>query len=219
MVRTDLNLRTLDVSVASLNHSNSDQLKTIGQKRYGWLWKIAILPSLAVGLITGTPDVKAEENILVIHSYHPELSWTDQVKQGIDQSFQKRRPKAKVFHEYLDGKRLPALEHSQSFLELIQEKYQKIPLDALMVSDDPGLQLILQVRDQYFPKVPIVFLGINHVQPELYNVPGLTGVFEKHSVAKTVQVAKQLTGEDGLIVINDSTETGQANIKRINEIK
>lgn len=219
MVRTDLNLRTLDVSVASFNQSNADQLRKMSQKRYGWLWKIAILPSLAIGLVTGTPDVKAEENILVIHSYHPELSWTDQVKQGIDQSFQKRRPKAKIFHEYLDGKRLPALEHSQSFLELIQEKYQKIPLDALMVSDDPGLQLILQVRDQYFPKVPIVFLGINHVQPELYNVPGLTGVFEKHSVAQTVQVAKQLTGADGLIVINDSTETGQANIKRINEIK
>ncbi|UJB67686.1 EAL domain-containing protein [Acaryochloris sp. 'Moss Beach'] len=219
MVRTDLNLRTLDISVASFNQSNADQLRKMSQKRYGWLWKIAILPSLAIGLVTGTPDVKAEENILVIHSYHPELSWTDQVKQGIDQSFQKRRPEAKIFHEYLDGKRLPALEHSQSFLELIQEKYQKIPLDALMVSDDPGLQLILQVRDQYFPKVPIVFLGINHVQPELYNVPGLTGVFEKHSVAQTVQVAKQLTGADGLIVINDSTETGQANIKRINEIK
>lgn len=219
MVRTDLNLRMLDISVASFNQSNADQLRKMSQKRYGWLWKIAILPSLAIGLVTGTPDVKAEENILVIHSYHPELSWTDQVKQGIDQSFQKRRPEAKIFHEYLDGKRLPALEHSQSFLELIQEKYQKIPLDVLMVSDDPGLQLILQVRDQYFPKVPIVFLGINHVQPELYNVPGLTGVFEKHSVAKTVQVAKQLTGEDGLIVINDSTETGQANIKRINEIK
>lgn len=219
MVRTDLNLRTLDVSVASFNQSNADQLRKMSQKRYGWLWKIAILPSLAIGLVTGTPDVKAEENILVIHSYHPELSWTDQVKQGIDQSFQKRRPEAKIFHEYLDGKRLPALEHSQSFLELIQEKYQKIPLDVLMVSDDPGLQLILQVRDQYFPKVPIVFLGINHVQPELYNVPGLTGVFEKHSVAQTVQVAKQLTGADGLIVINDSTETGQANIKRINEIK
>ncbi|QUY42790.1 EAL domain-containing protein [Acaryochloris marina] len=219
MVRTDLNLRMLDISVASFNQSNADQLRKMSQKRYGWLWKIAILPSLAIGLVTGTPDVKAEENILVIHSYHPELSWTDQVKQGIDQSFQKRRPEAKIFHEYLDGKRLPALEHSQSFLELIQEKYQKIPLDALMVSDDPGLQLILQVRDQYFPKVPIVFLGINHVQPELYNVPGLTGVFEKHSVAQTVQVAKQLTGADGLIVINDSTETGQANIKRINEIK
>lgn len=219
MVRTDLNLRMLDISVASFNQSNADQLRKMSQKRYGWLWKIAILPSLAIGLVTGTPDVKAEENILVIHSYHPELSWTDQVKQGIDQSFQKRRPEAKIFHEYLDGKRLPALEHSQSFLELIQEKYQKIPLDVLMVSDDPGLQLILQVRDQYFPKVPIVFLGINHVQPELYNVPGLTGVFEKHSVAQTVQVAKQLTGADGLIVINDSTETGQANIKRINEIK
>lgn len=219
MVRTDLNLRMLDISVASFNQSNANQLRKMSQKRYGWLWKIAILPSLAIGLVTGTPDVKAEENILVIHSYHPELSWTDQVKQGIDQSFQKRRPEAKIFHEYLDGKRLPALEHSQSFLELIQEKYQKIPLDVLMVSDDPGLQLILQVRDQYFPKVPIVFLGINHVQPELYNVPGLTGVFEKHSVAQTVQVAKQLTGADGLIVINDSTETGQANIKRINEIK
>ncbi|WP_299486855.1 EAL domain-containing protein [Acaryochloris sp. IP29b_bin.137] len=177
------------------------------------------MPALSISLFATVPGVKAAENVLVIHSYHPELSWTEQVKRGIDQSFQKRRPDTKVFHEYLDSKRLPALEHSQHFLALIQKKYQKVPLDTLIVSDDPGLQLILKSRNQYFPQVPVVFLGINHVQPELYNVPGLTGVFEKHSLAETVQVAKRLTGEDGLIVINDSTETGQANIKRINEVK
>lgn len=219
MVKTDLILRILRISAASFNRSNSGQQSNIDHKKYGWLWKIAIVPSLSGGFLAAMPNAIAEENILVIHSYHPELSWTDQVKQGIDQSFQKYRPDAKVFHEYLDSKRLPALEHSQNFLALIQKKYQNIPLDALMVSDDPGLKLILQSRDQYFPKIPMVFLGINHVQPELYKIPGLTGVFEKHSLAETVQAAKQLTGADGLIIINDSTETGQANVKRIDALK
>lgn len=127
--------------------------------------------------------VKAEENILIIHSYHPELSWTQQSKQGIDKAFQERRPDAKIFHEYLDSKRRPALEHAQLFLDLIRKKYEKIPLAVLMVADDPGLKLILSVRDRYFQKVPIVFMGINHVQPELLNMPGLTGIFEKHSIA------------------------------------
>ncbi|KAI9135015.1 hypothetical protein [Acaryochloris sp. CCMEE 5410] len=119
-------------------------------KRYGWLWKIAIVPSLAVGFLAAMPNAIAEENILVIHSYHPELSWTDQVKQGIDQSFQKHRPDAKVFHEYLDSKRLPALEHSQNFLALIQKKYQNIPIDALMVSDDQGCFTLLLEKIGWF---------------------------------------------------------------------
>lgn len=180
---------------------------------------MALLPSLTVVCLACVTGARAAENILVIHSYHPDLSWTRQVRKGIDQAFEKRGPETQVFHEYLDSKRLPGLEHSQDFLKLIQKKYQKKPLDVLMVSDDPGLQLLLKARQQYFPSVPIVFLGINHVQPELFNVPGLTGVFEKHSLAETVRAAKQLTGTDGLIIINDSSETGQANVKRIDQLR
>ncbi|WP_299402332.1 EAL domain-containing protein [Acaryochloris sp. IP29b_bin.148] len=181
-------------------------------------WGMWMGQSILMLALLSTAKVKAAENILVIHSYHPELSWTQQSKQGIDDAFQDRRPEAKVFHEYLDSKRLPALEHAQLFLDLIDQKYQQVPLDVLMVADDPGLRLILSVREKYFQDLPIVFMGINHVQPELFNVPGLTGVFEKHSLAETVQLAKRLTGTEGLVVINDTTETGQANIQRIKEL-
>lgn len=182
-------------------------------------WGMLAIQFFSTVLLVGVSSAKAEEHVLVIHSYHPELSWTRQSKQGIDKAFQKRRPNTKVYHEFLDSKRMPELKHASRFLDLIQQKYQQIPLDVLMVADDPGLTLILPVRDRYFQKVPLVFMGINHVQPELFNVPGLTGVFEKHSIAETVQVAKRLTGTDGLIIINDTTETGQANVERIRELK
>lgn len=181
-------------------------------------WGVLLAQSFSALMLMGIPNVNAEENILVIHSYHPELSWTQQSKQGVDRAFLERRPDAKVFHEYLDSKRFPDLEHAQGFLDLLRKKYQETPLDVLIVADDPGLQLILRMRGQYFQDVPIVFMGINHVQPELFNVPGLTGVFEQHSLVETVQLARQLTGEEGVIIINDTSETGQANVMRIKEL-
>ena len=191
-----------------------------GQKKKFLKWGILVLQCFSAVALVGISHAQAKtENVLIIHSYHPELSWTRQSKQGIDKAFQNRRPNTKVFHEYLDSKRMPELEHAPQFLDLIRKKYRQVPLDVLMVADDPGLNLILPLRDRIFPKVPIVFMGINHVQPELFGVPGLTGVFEKHSVAETVQIAKKLTGEDGLIVISDTTETGQANVKRIRAIQ
>lgn len=181
-------------------------------------WGILVIQLFIAVTGVGGARVRAEEHILVIHSYHPELSWTQQTKEGIDQAFQERRPDTKVFHEYLDSKRRPSLEHAQLFLNMLRKKYEKTSINVLMVADDPGLRLVLSVRDRYFQDVPIVFMGINYVQPELFNVQGLTGVFENHSIAETVQLAKQLTGTDGLIIINDTTETGQANVERIREL-
>lgn len=150
-------------------------------------------------------------NVLVIHSYHPELSWTQQEKEGIDQGFANSHHAVTVYHEFLDAKRYPDLSHHQVFLDYLQTKYQDTSLDVLMIADDPGLQLLLDVKPIYFPELPVVFMGINNVQEELLNIPWLTGVFETHSTEETLWVAQQHTESERIIVITDSSETGQAN--------
>ncbi|MEM9009526.1 MAG: hypothetical protein AAGE59_39270 [Cyanobacteria bacterium P01_F01_bin.86] len=83
-----------------------------------------------------------------------------------------------------------------------------------MVADDPGLNLVLKAHDQYFPALPVVFLGINHVQERLFDIPWITGVFETHSYAEIFLEAKRQTGADTIILVTDSTETGLASLKR-----
>ncbi|MEM6451141.1 MAG: ATP-binding protein [Cyanobacteria bacterium P01_D01_bin.105] len=149
-------------------------------------------------------------NVLVIHSYNPELSWTQQSKVGIDAGFEESHHNVTVYHEFLDSKRYPSLHYQKQFLDYLRVKYQGTPLTVMMVADDPGLNLILKTRDDYFPDLPVVFLGVNTVQERLLNVPWLTGVFETHGVLETIVEAKRQTGSDNLIMINDSTETGKA---------
>ena len=183
--------------------------------------QVSIFLSLTA-LITLGLDAQAVEdkkNVLVIHSYHPELSWTQQEKQGIDLGFEESKYDVTVFHEFLDAKRYPNLLHGHSFFEHLENKYKNTPLDALIIADDPGLDFYLSVRDDYFSNTPAVFMGINHVRKELMDIPWLTGVFENHSTAETIVEAKRQTDSDTIIVINDSSETGRANLQQLEMLR
>ncbi|MFK8182688.1 MAG: EAL domain-containing protein [Phormidesmis sp.] len=87
-----------------------------------------------------------------------------------------------------------------------------------MVSDDPGLAMLLNHRDRYFPTQPIVFLGINHVQPRLFKQPRLTGVFETRDRVETAAEALRQNGYGGLIVLSDTSETGLAETQKVRQV-
>lgn len=158
------------------------------------------------------------ENVLVIHSYHAELSWTKQEKEGIDQGFQKSDRNLRIFHEYLDLKRYPQAPHKQAYLRYLQQKYKDTPIDVLMVGDDPGLNLVLEYRRTFLSQVPLVYFGINNVRNALLQSAGMTGVYETHSNKETILEAVRQTKSEGIILIGDSTASGKANRRQIGQL-
>ena len=164
-------------------------------------------------------SVKAEDNILVIHSHQGELSWVKEQQAEIDRGFADINSESNVFHEFLDSKRHPRLRHHQEFVNYINKKYARIPIDLMMVVDDPSLQLMLEQRDRLFIDVPVVFLGIQNVRQELLDTPWLTGVIENYTTAETALEATRQMWTNTIIVVNDSSGTGQANLEQIKEIK
>ena len=162
---------------------------------------------------------EAEDNILVIHSHHPELSWTKQYQAGIEQGFAEASNSTNIFHEFLDINRHPQPEHQQEFINYINKKYARIEIDLLMVIDDLSLQLVLQERDRFFVDVPVVFLGIKNLRQELLDTPWLTGVLENYTVVDTALEATRQMWTDTIIAIDDSTATSRANLEQIEEIK
>ncbi|NEQ49080.1 MAG: GHKL domain-containing protein [Leptolyngbya sp. SIO3F4] len=194
-------------------------MATVGRLRK----KAVFCLSLLILALT-TPGVakalnQTKKNVLVIHSYNPELSWTEKEKQGIDDGFQSSRHSVTVYHEFLDAKRYPDLAHHQAFLSYLHEKYQNTDLQLLMVADDPGLNMVLANRDECFKNLPVVFMGINHVQDKLLTIPWLTGVFETHSYEETILEAERQTQSNHILVLIDSTETGDANLKRLRQLQ
>ena len=172
-----------------------------------------------LGLSLSAVKVSAEDNILVIHSYDSELSSTKQEQEGIEQGFAEISNHSKVFHEYLDSKSYPTAANGTKFIDYINQKYRKIPLNLLMVVDDPSLDLVLCKHQEFFPNIPVVFLGIENLRQELLDTPWLTGVVEDYSIVETVKEATRQTWNNRVIIINDTTESGLAHLEQIEAVK
>lgn len=179
-------------------------------------WWIPIQCLLLLGI--GAQVSVARENILIIHSYHPELSWTRQSKEGLDQGFQDSHHDIQVFHEFLDFKRYPTADYQDLFFDYLRKKYASTEIQVLMVGDDPGLDLVLANRADFLPEVPLVFFGINHIRKSLLQTENVTGVFENHDVEATILEALRQTQSDGIILIHDSSETGHAGRKKVEQL-
>ena len=201
----------------------------------------AAMLGTCIPVLAWTEAAQAKKNVLVIHSYHAELSWTAALKRGLDQALM---PEALVeemndaailpteatasrndsetiqlWHEFLDAKRYPNLTHQELFFQQLREKYAHTDLDLIMVSDDPGLNAVLSERETYFPDLPIVFLGINQVTPERLNLANATGVFESHAQGETIAEALRQTQAEGIIFLADSSASSAADIESFQHLK
>ncbi|MEO0834875.1 MAG: EAL domain-containing protein [Cyanobacteria bacterium J06642_3] len=167
----------------------------------------------------GTARVSAEDNILVIHSYDSELSSTKQQQSGIEQGFAELGNQSNIYHEFLDSTRHSELEHGKEFLNYIDKKYKRIPIDLLMVVENPSLKLMLSQHQEFFDDTPVVFLGIEYLSQEILDTPWLTGVIETNSIFETVLEATRQTWTDTVIVVNENTPQGKEKLEKITAVK
>jgi PAS domain S-box-containing protein len=173
--------------------------------------------------ISQVVSVQAQENggqVLVLHSYHRGLEWTDSIMQGIEAEFARQTIRPEIHVEYMDTKRhLPATVFP-ALHDLYVKKYGKTPPDLIIVSDDNAYEFILAFRDELFPGVPVVFCGVNYFDPaRLAGSQGITGIVEGMDILGTLEAALHLHPEtERIFVVNDTTTTGQANKKVVKEI-
>ncbi len=167
--------------------------------------------------------VQAKENggrVLVLHSYHQGLEWTDRIMRGIETEFARQAIRPEIHVEYMDTKRhLPATV-SPTLHDLYKKKYGKTQPELIIVSDDNAYEFILTFREELFPGVPVVFCGVNFFDPtRLEGRQGITGIVESFDVFGTLDTAVHLHSEtERIFVVNDTTTTGQANKKVLSEV-
>lgn len=178
-----------------------------------------ILIYTLLGLTLSALKVVAEDNILVIHSYDSKLSSTKQQQSAIEQGFAEIDSQSNVFHEFIDSKRHPVSEYGEEFLDHIDKKYKRIPIDLLMVVEEPSLELMFRQHHQFFADIPVVFLGIEHLNQEILDTPWLTGVMESHSILETVLEATRQTWSDTVIIIHETTDEGNSQLEQIEAVK
>jgi len=174
------------------------------------LW-FTLLFVLLAGSSFGQTDT---QNILIIHSYHQGLSWTDGVDQGIKNALGGHK-NLQITTEYMDTKRNPLEIIEPVFVQMLLAKYSGSRLDLVIVSDNNALTLLRKYRQGLFPETPIVFCGINNFTTGLLDGSDwFTGVPEATDAGATLELIRRLQPDlKRLIVAGDDTPTCQAALK------
>ncbi len=175
---------------------------------------VAIL--LTVAMVTPA-EAQKTRNVLVLHSYHQGLQWTDRISEGIESVLRVDRDDIELHYEYLDTKRNPGELYFNRLIEFETLKTQlaHIDFDLILSSDNNALRFIIEYGDRLFPGVPVVFCGVNDFQRSmLKGKKDITGVVEAIDYRLTLDLMHRFhPRRDRILVILDRTPTGAA-IKR-----
>lgn len=173
-----------------------------------------LLPTLLLCVLA--VPVRADHagpNILILHSYDPEMNWTAGINAAMSRTLLKARPQPSLHVEYLDSKRNPDPAYRQSFIEgVLPAKLAGRKFQLVLSSDNAAFNFVRRHHQDLFADTPMVFCGVNGYTPEMRaGFDNLTGVAEAPAFQETIEVARQLhPGTDEIIIIGETqTETGR----------
>ncbi|TXT39816.1 MAG: multi-sensor signal transduction histidine kinase [Comamonadaceae bacterium] len=165
---------------------------------FALLWVLMVLApvqALAGGAVQG------RDNVLVLHSYSQDFVWTRSQQDGVDAVFGPLSAAYDVRMEYLDALRQPGLLKKPILLDLLRTKFADQQFRVVLTSDNAAFDFARAHRNELFPGVPIVFMGLNGYQDSLLaSETGITGVAEDGDLFGTLQVLLQLAPQTRRII-------------------
>lgn len=172
---------------------------------------LVVILSLIVGssacCYAQTPEPK---NVLILHSYHPELNWTNSIMDGIAAALNKFDGTIQMYVEYMDAKRHFDEKYNELLVNLFRHKYRAIKLDVIVCSDDDALNFLYKYRNELFTGVPVMFCGINVLNKAIIDAKNYTGVLETVDTLSTLKLALMLhPSVKNVYVISDQTVSGK----------
>ena len=160
-------------------------------RRKGLLFLIICL--FAICLPSSHLKANQTKKLLILHSYHQGLGWTDRINQGIESALNKSDQEIETHIEYMDTKRIYDTQYLQYLYELYRHKFRNRRFDVVMSSDNHAFNFLLAHHRELFPDTPIVFCGVNGFEDSmLLGHDLITGVAESGDYKSTIDVALQL---------------------------
>ncbi len=159
------------------------------------------------GELAAQPETDRRKEVLILHSYHPGLPWTDEVMAGM-QEILDLPPETIHYHvEYLDTMRHPDPEYFAHVLDaILHYKLEKRFFDLVMVSDNEALNFVLEHRQALFSDTPVVFCGVPGSTEEVNgSVPMLTGILEQPDYRGLLRQALELNPRTREFIVIGST--------------
>ncbi len=159
------------------------------------------------------------QRVLVVNSYHPGYAWSDEIMLGI-QDVLGNQKNVELFIEYLDTKRHFDKSYYLQMEELFRSKYSSANIDLVITSDDNALDFFLGIKKEIFPKIPLIFCGIDHIKPgRIANQGTVFGIEEADSTASTIDLILSIHPDlESITFIADDTATGKLMIEKTRKL-
>ncbi|SDB36360.1 PAS domain S-box-containing protein [Desulfonatronum thiosulfatophilum] len=176
--------------------------------------------SLLLLLLPGLAGAEKEKRrVFYLNSYHHGYAWSDHLQEGIRRGLEQGRYHIELQIEYMDAKKYHYENITDTLLSLYQNKFAQERYDIVIVSDNDAYNFILEHRDRLFPDIPVVFCGLNDVDPADIDHSFATGILENIGVRDTLELALSIHPNKNLVVvIGDESTTGVAIRGQIEEV-
>jgi ABC-type uncharacterized transport system substrate-binding protein len=180
--------------------------KTVHIQDQGEAMRILLLSFLV--MLTHAAAAFSEPIIGIIHSYHKEYSWEQNLTQGLLQSLPRE---ADIRHFFLDTKRTPRTEHAAR-ADKVWQDISGTRWTLVVLCDDNAARLLgpRLLRADF----PVVYVGINGNPRDygLYPAPNMTGVLERPLLKRSLLSMCRLVNTDDtkVLILFDSDATSDA---------
>ncbi|HKK33757.1 MAG TPA: sensor histidine kinase [Desulfomicrobiaceae bacterium] len=153
-----------------------------------------------------------KKHILLVHSYHQGLSWTDSITRGVRSVLTIDDSGIELHIEYMDTKRLTSPGYLDLLQKTFQNKYAELGIDLIITADDNALTFVRSIRDSVFPGLPLVYCGVNTYEENgIPSIADATGVVELPDFSGTLHIALKLHPQTRQVyIVTDQTTTGRA---------
>ncbi len=177
--------------------------------KYSTWCACALVIALALWL-PHTAGARQGARILLINSYHHGFKWSDDIVSGVRSALDKDDD---LRIEYMDARRVFTPEYLDSLRKSFRIKFKGHRYDVIIVSDDPALDLMLDLGQDLFPSTPVVFCGINNFSDmRLMGKHLYTGVVEEIDIKDTLEAAHALYPKARKVIAPvNSNATGVSN--------
>lgn len=148
------------------------------------------------------------QKVLVVHSYHAEYEWVDQINKGIERAIS--RDLYEVKYHYMDTKRRTDESWKLRAGKLAMQICKDYAPDIVIACDDNAQAYFASELSRKTDGPMVVFCGVNS-EPELYGYPNdkATGILERPHITNTLRLAKRLKPSiNKVTILCDKSVTG-----------
>lgn len=160
-------------------------------------------------LIISSLSGLASKKILIIHSYHPGLEWTDSLTKGINDGLKEHEERYDLFFEYLDSKRFEQETYFEYFGNILKLKLSKKKYDIIIGCDDNSYNFIKEHNDFFPSNQKFVFCGLNQLNENSKPIKNYFFIRETLALNETIDLMIKLHPDrKNILAIHDHTTTG-----------